>query len=132
MPSIFSKIISGDIPCYKIAETEHCLAFLDIFPVQRGHVLVIPKKEVDHIFDLEDELFSELHLFSKKVAKAIKQAFSCEKIGVSVIGLEVPHAHIHLMPIDQLSDMNFTKPKLKLQPQELSEIATQIRAYYTP
>src|SRR5580700_79348 len=99
MSTIFTKIVNGEIPCYKIAETENCLAFLDIQPLAKGHTLVIPKKEIDYIFNIEDGLLSEMHLFSKKVAKAIEKAVPCKRIGIAVIGLEVPHAHIHLIPI---------------------------------
>ena len=108
MGSIFTKIVNGEIPCYKIAETEECLAFLDVQPLSKGHVLVIPKKEVDFYYDLEDELFEKVNALSKKVAHAIKKVVNCERIGVSVIGLEVPHAHVHLVPINSISDLNFT------------------------
>lgn len=126
MASIFSKIINGEIPCYKIAETENCIAFLDVFPLVEGHVLVVPKKEVDYIFDLEDSDFTELQLFSKKVARAIKQVISCKRIGVAVIGLEVPHAHIHLVPMNNTDDLNFTKSKLKPSKEQLEEVARKI------
>ncbi len=126
MASIFSKIINGEIPCYKIAETEKCIAFLDVFPLVEGHVLVVPKKEVDYIFDLEDSDFTELQLFSKKVARAIKQVISCKRIGVAVIGLEVPHAHIHLVPMNSTDDLNFTKSKLKPSKEHLEEVARKI------
>ena len=126
MASIFSKIINGEIPCYKIAETENCIAFLDVFPLVEGHVLVVPKKEVDYIFDLEDSDFTELQLFSKKVARAIKQVISCKRIGVAVIGLEVPHAHIHLVPMNSTDDLNFTKSKLKPSKEQLEEVARKI------
>ncbi len=108
MASIFSKIVAGEIPCYKVAETEHCLAFLDINPVAKGHVLCIPKQEVDYIFDMDDALFSELHLFSKRVAKALKQVCPCIKVGVAVVGIDVPHAHIHLIPLNKPADLNFS------------------------
>ena|ERR1017187_9650151 len=127
MPSIFSKIVKGEIPCYRIAETENHLAFLDVFPLAKGHTLVIPKKETDYIFDIEDKEFAELHLFSKKVAKAIEQAIPCKRIGVAVIGLEVPHAHIHLIPLNNVSDINFSRPKLNLSKEELEETAKKIR-----
>ncbi len=127
MPSIFTKIINGEIPCYKIAESEDCLAFLDVFPIAKGHVLVIPKKEIDNIFDLDDELLSRLHLFAKKVAKGMQQSFDCKKIGVSVVGLEVPHAHIHLIPINAVADMNFAKPKLEFSKLEMQAIAERIK-----
>ena len=132
MASIFSKIVSGEIPCHKIAETENCLAFLDVFPLVEGHVLVIPKKEVDYIFDMDDELFSELQLFSKKVAKAIQKVISCKRIGVAVIGLEVPHAHIHLVPINHVGDINFERPKLNPTKEELEATAHLIREALKP
>lgn len=127
MSSIFSKIVNGDIPCYKIAEDEHHLAFLDINPLTKGHTLVIPKKEVDYIFDLNDEAFISLQLFSKKIAEALLTAISCNRIGIAVIGLEVPHAHIHLIPIQREQDMNFANPKLSLTREEMEEIALKIR-----
>ncbi|MEM6319762.1 MAG: HIT family protein [Bacteroidota bacterium] len=128
MPSIFSKIVAGEIPSYKIAETEDFYAFLDIFPVSKGHTLVIPKKEVDYYFDMEDDLIAGLNVFAKKVAIAIKKAIPCERIGTTVIGLEVPHAHLHLIPINEMGDMNFAK-KLKLSKEELVEIAESIKAH---
>ena len=127
MPSLFSKIVAGEIPCYKIAESEKYLAFLDVFPLAKGHTLVIPKKEIDYLFDMEDDEFSRLQLFSKKVAKAIEKAIPCKRIGVAVIGLEVPHAHIHLVPLNNVSDINFSRPKLNLPKEELEEIAKAIR-----
>lgn len=127
MASIFSKIVKGEIPCHKIAETEDYLAFLDVFPLVEGHVLVIPKKEVDYLFDLEDPLYQGLMQFAKSVAVALKKAIPCNKVGVAVIGLEVPHAHIHLIPMNQVSDMNFSKPKLSLSTERLKEIAEKIR-----
>ena len=114
MSTIFTKIINEEIPCYKIAETEKFIAFLDINPLVKGHTLVVPKVEVDYIFDLENQLLSELFLFSKSVAKKIKKAIPCDRVGISVVGLEVPHAHVHLIPINQVNDMNFSRPKLKL------------------
>lgn len=126
METIFSKIIRGDIPCHKVAENDRFLAFLDIQPLKRGHVLVIPKTDVDYIFDLEDGMLSDMILFSKAVAAKIKAAFPCKKVGVAVIGLEVPHAHIHLIPINAMSDMNFANEKLKLEHSELAEIAEKI------
>lgn len=120
--------MAGDIPCHKVAETESCLAFLDIDPVQKGHTLCIPKKEVDYIYALDDDLLSELMLFSKKVAKGIEQVFPCDRVGVTVIGLEVPHAHIHLIPINHLLDMDFTKPKMSIDHPALAEIAAKIAA----
>ena len=128
MPSIFSRIVAGDIPCHKVAETDNCLAFLDINPVQLGHTLCIPKKEVDYIYDLDNDLLSELMLFSKKVAKGIESVFPCNRVGVTVIGLEVPHAHVHLIPINRLTDMDFTKPKLNPSMSELADIAARLRS----
>ena len=130
MASIFSRIVSGEIPCYKIAETENCLAFLDVFPLVEGHVLVIPKQETDYIFDLDDSLFTELQLFSKKVSKAIRNVVPCKRIGVAVIGLEVPHAHIHLVPMNTIGDINFTRAKLQPSKEELTEVAERIRKAY--
>lgn len=126
MSSIFTKIINGEIPCYKIAEDEEFFAFLDINPLQKGHTLVIPKLEVDYIFDLDDKLLAKMTLFAKKVAKSIEQVIECNRIGLTVIGLEVPHAHIHLIPIKGLNDMNFSKQKLKLATEEFKEIAAKI------
>ena len=125
--TIFSRIIAGEIPCYKIAEDERFFAFLDINPLSKGHTLVIPKLEEDYIFNLNDELLSGIILFAKKVALAIEKSVPCVRIGVAVIGLEVPHAHIHLIPITNESDMNFKNPKLKLSPEEMNEIAAVIR-----
>jgi histidine triad (HIT) family protein len=130
MPSIFSKIVSGEIPCYKIAETENCLAFLDVFPLVEGHVLVIPKKETDYIFDLSEEEFSELNLFAKKVAGAVRNAIPCKRVGIAVIGLEVPHAHIHLVPLNTIEDINFTRTKLKPSAAELEKVAARIRSAF--
>jgi len=128
MESIFSKIIAGDIPSYKVAETLEYLAFLDVNPLTEGHVLVIPKKEVDYIFDLDSETYVGLMMFAQIVAAALKKAISCQRIGVSVIGLEVPHAHIHLIPINSMDDMNFSRPKLKFTEEELEAIAEKIKA----
>ncbi len=130
MPSIFSRIAAGEIPSYKVAEDERHFAFLDINPVHPGHVLVIPKKEVDYIFDLSDEEYSALMLFAKRVAKAIKQAIPCRKVGVTVIGLDVPHTHVHLGPMNEGADMNFCAPKLTLPQQEMAGIATAISAKF--
>lgn len=127
MATIFTKIILGEIPCYKIAEDGNYLAFLDIQPLVRGHVLVVPKVEVDYIFNCDDELLAGLILFAKKVAKMMEGKFECKRIGVSVIGLEVPHTHIHLIPINGVADMDFSKPKLKLEQHELERIADSIR-----
>jgi histidine triad (HIT) family protein len=126
--SIFSKIVSGEIPSHKVAETNDFLAFLDVSPLVMGHVLVIPKKEVDYIFDMDDELYAGLTLFAKQVAKGVKAAFPCKKVGVAVIGLEVPHTHIHLIPMNNVSDMNFAKEKLKPSKEELAEAAVKIKA----
>lgn len=128
MATIFSKIINGELPAYKIAEDENYLAFLDINPLAKGHTLVIPKKETDYIFDVEDEEYIGLWKFAKKVAKMIEAKMPCERIGVAVIGLEVAHAHIHLVPINNVSDINFARPKLDLSQEELAEIAKQIKA----
>lgn len=129
MATIFSKIVAGEIPSYKIAEDDKHYAFLDINPVAPGHTLVIPKKEVSYLFDLSDEEYTALQLFAKKVALAMKKALPCEHIGVTVIGLEVPHAHIHLVPITKESDMNFSKPKMTLDPAEMVEIKEKITKY---
>lgn len=129
MSSIFTKIINGEIPSYKIAETDQFYAFLDAFPLRHGHTLVIPKREVDYIFDLEDEEYMQLMLFSKLIAKAIKSAFPCKKVGITVIGIEVPHAHIHLLPINTISDMNFSQEKIKPSSQELQEAAEKIKSF---
>jgi len=127
MASIFSKIVAGEIPAYKIAENENYLAFLDIFPLTKGHTLVIPKKEVDYLFDLDDVTYLGLMEFAKKVAIGIKKAIPCNKISMQVIGLEVPHAHIHLIPINSMADCNFSNPKLKLSKEEFEDIAQKIR-----
>ena len=128
MASVFTKIIEGEIPSYKIAETENCYAFLDIEPLAKGHVLVVPKKEVDYIFDLEDSLLTELNLFAKKIAKAIESAVPCKRIGVAVIGLEVPHTHIHLLPLNNVQDINFSRPTLSLGAEEMKDIQRKITA----
>lgn len=126
MDTLFTKIVNGEIPSYKVAENESYYAFLDINPLAVGHTLVIPKRNTDYIFDIEDEEYCGLFLFAKKVAKAIKKAYPCEKVGISVIGLEVRHAHIHLVPLKGLYDMDFRNPKLKLSKQEFEEIAKNI------
>lgn len=126
MASIFTRIIEGEIPCHKIAETDRYFAFLDIRPVKKGHTLVVPKAEVDYIFDLEDEQFAAMMVFAKKVAKAIKAVVPCKKIGVAVIGLEVAHAHVHLIPVDQVGDLSFSNP-ISMSPEELAELAEAIR-----
>jgi histidine triad (HIT) family protein len=125
--TIFSKIISGEIPAYKVAETNDFLAFLDISPLAEGHVLAIPKQEVDYIFDLDDETYVGLQLFAKIVAAGIRKAILCKRIGVAVIGLEVPHAHIHLIPMNSVSDLNFSRPKLSFTPEQLEATAEKIR-----
>lgn len=127
--TIFSKIIRGEIPCYKIAEDENFFAFLDISPMTKGHTLVVPKMEEDYIFNLEDKTVGDMMIFAKKVAKAIKLAVPCVRIGVAVLGMEVPHAHIHLVPINKESDLNFKNPKLKLDKEEMNAIAENIRDY---
>lgn len=126
--SIFTKIIKGEIPCHKIEENEHFIAFLDIMPLKKGHTLVVPKVQVDYIFDLENQTLGDLMIFAKKVAKKIEAAIPCERIGVAVIGLEVPHAHVHLIPLEGISDIDFSQPKLNLSQQELKEVALQINA----
>lgn len=127
MASIFTKIVNGEIPAHKIAETENCLAFLDVFPLVHGHVLVIPKKEVDHLFDLDESTYTELQLFAREVGRAVKRAVTCKRVGVAVIGLEVPHAHIHLVPMNEIGDINFTRPKLQPTKEELEHYARNIR-----
>lgn len=127
MPSIFTKIINGDIPAHKIAEDSSFLAFLDINPLRKGHTLVIPKKEIDYIFDLPEDLLSEILVFSESVARKIEKTVPCARVGISVIGLEVPHAHVHLIPMDSVSDMNFARPKLSIPDEEMARIAESIR-----
>jgi histidine triad (HIT) family protein len=129
MPTLFTRIVNGEIPCYKVAETENYFAFLDINPLAEGHTLVIPKKEVDYIFNLDDEMLSGLHLFAKKIAKAIDKSVKCSRVGIAVIGLEVPHAHIHLVPLKNIGDLNFANPKLKFTPDEFKSIAAKIASY---
>jgi histidine triad (HIT) family protein len=126
MPTIFTKIADGDIPSYRVAEDDRFFAFLDINPVAKGHVLVIPKKEIDYLFDIEDDLFQDFFIFAKKVATGLKKAIPCEKVGLVVIGLEIPHAHIHLIPLHTMDDVNFSKPKLKFTPEEFKEIAEKV------
>lgn len=128
MASIFTKIINGEIPCYKIAENDQFLAFLDVFPLVQGHVLIVPKKETDYFFDIEDAELASMIVFAKKVAKAQKDAITCKRIGVAIIGLEVPHAHIHLVPMNSANDVNFTQPKIKPSPEELAEMAERIKS----
>lgn len=127
MPTLFTKIINGEIPCHKIAEDERYLAFLDISPVAEGHTLVIPKVEVDYIFNLDDETYAGLMLFAKKVARALPKAVPCLRVGVAVIGLEVPHTHVHLVPMNTMQDINFSKPKLNPGPEALAAVAEKIR-----
>ena len=126
MASIFSRIVAGEIPCYKVAENERYFAFLDISPVAKGHTLVIPKQEVDYIFDLDDETYSGLMEFAREVARALEKAVECKRVGVAVMGLEVPHTHIHLIPITTEGDMNFFREKLSLPTDEMAAIATRI------
>ena len=128
MPSIFTKIINREIPGQIVAEDERFIAFLDIVPLVMGHTLVVPKKEVDYIFDLDDDTLSAMSLFTKKVARAVKKAVPCKRIGIAVIGLEVPHAHIHLVPMNSMRDINFSNPKLKPTAEELAAVADKIRA----
>ncbi|HNW69245.1 MAG TPA: HIT family protein [Bacteroidales bacterium] len=127
MPSIFSKIVAGDIPSYKIAEDERFFAFLDINPLAEGHTLVIPKQETDYLFDLDDEQYKDLFLFAKKIAAAIKEAVPCKKVGIAVVGLEVAHAHIHLVPLNDLFDLDFKKQKLTFSKEEFERIQTRIK-----
>jgi histidine triad (HIT) family protein len=126
MASVFTRIINGEIPCYKIAEDDRYFAFLDINPLREGHTLVITKQETDYFFDLDDDVLSGLMLFSKKVAEAIKEVIPCNRIGVAVIGLEVPHVHVHLVPMDVMEDINFRKPKLRFTPEEFGATAKKI------
>jgi histidine triad (HIT) family protein len=127
MASIFSKIINDEIPAYKILENENFLAFLDIFPLAKGHVLVIPKKEIDYLFDISSDEYGELWKFAQQVASAMDKVIDCKRIGVAVIGLEVPHAHIHLVPLNNVSDINFERPKLSFSEEEMNEVAQKIR-----
>lgn len=129
MSTIFSKIISGEIPCYKVAEDANFLAFLDIFPLREGHVLIIPKIEVDKVYDLPAHIQAEMLPFASKIAKALEKCFDCQRVGMGVIGLEVPHAHLHLLPINQVSDLDFSKPKLMLSKDRLEEIARLIQSH---
>jgi histidine triad (HIT) family protein len=128
MAGIFARIASGEIPSYKIAEDERFFAFLDINPLVKGHVLVIPKQEIDYIFDIDEDVYKDLWQFALKVAKAVKQVVPCIKVGVAVIGLEVPHAHIHLVPLNAMDDINFSRPKLTLPPDEMKQLAKEIAA----
>ena len=124
--TIFSKIIAGEIPSYKIAENEKFFAFLDIFPLREGHVLVVPKTEIDKFFDLPDEYLKEMLVFAKPIAKAIERSFNCDRCGIEVVGLEVPHAHMHLIPINSANDLNFTKEKLKMTPEQMKRVQEMI------
>jgi histidine triad (HIT) family protein len=126
MATIFTRIINGEIPCYKIAENNDYFAFLDISPLKAGHTLVVPKTETDYIFDIDDEKLGGMMIFSKKIAAAIRKAYPCNRIGIAVLGLEVPHAHIHLVPMDSMEDINFRNPKLKFSQEEFKEIAARI------
>src|SRR5665811_224905 len=126
MATIFTKIINGEIPCYKIAGDENYFAFLDINPLRAGHTLVVPKREIDYIFDLDDAYLEGMIVFSKKIAAAIRSVIPCNRIGVAILGLEVPHAHMHLVPMDTMEDINFKNPKLKFTPEEFKDIATKI------
>ena len=128
MSSIFSKIVSGDMPAFKVAEDENHLAFLDVFPLAYGHVLVIPKKQIDYIFDISSDEYLDLFRFAQQVAKAMDKVIVCKRIGIAVIGLEVPHAHIHLVPLDNVTDINFQRPKLKFTEDKMLKIAREIRA----
>ncbi|MFN5294151.1 MAG: HIT family protein [Flavobacteriales bacterium] len=127
MASIFSRIIQGEIPCHKIAENDRFIAFLDITPVAKGHTLVVPKVEVDHFFDLDNELLAEINLFAKEVSKKLQRTIPCRRIGVAIIGLEVPHAHVHLVPLNTMSDINFSAERLKMSSEELAALAAEIR-----
>jgi histidine triad (HIT) family protein len=127
MASIFTKIINGEIPSYKVAEDDKYYAFLDIFPIAKGHTLVIPKRETDYLFDIADEEYKGLFLFTRRVARAVEKVIQCERIGLTVLGLEVPHAHIHVVPINTVYDIDFSKPKLKLSEQEFKELASRIQ-----
>jgi histidine triad (HIT) family protein len=129
MPSIFTKIIERELPAYIIEENDFCIAFLDVFPIQKGHVLIVSKDEVDDIFDLRDEVLQNMMLMSKKISKAMRNVFECKKIGVSIIGLEVPHAHIHLVPINNLNDINFAQPKLSFNPDEMQNIVLSLKSF---
>ena len=128
MATIFSRIIAGEIPCYRVAEDDRHLAFLDVKPIKRGHTLVIPKREVDYLFDLSDEETAALHVFARKVALGLGKAMPCRRVGTAVVGLEVPHAHVHLIPLDRISDLSFEKPRLEFSEAEYQEIAAAIRA----
>jgi histidine triad (HIT) family protein len=132
MATIFTKIINGEIPCYKVAEDDRYFAFLDINPLKAGHTLVVPKQETDYVFDLDDDQLKGLIIFSKKVAAAIKAAFPCNRIGIAILGLEVPHTHVHLVPMDSMEDVNFKNPKLRFTPEEFMEIVEKIKKNFQP
>ena len=127
--SIFSKIIAGELPAYKIAEDENFIAFLDIAPLVKGHVLVVPKTEIDKVFDLPDDILAKILVFAKPIGKAIEKSFACNRCGISVVGIEVPHTHVHLIPINTANDLNFTRPKLKLEADEMKSIQQKIRSH---
>lgn len=129
MASVFSKIANGEIPCYKIAENNNFIAFLDVFPLVKGHTLVIPKIEIDNIFDLDKELYHQFQMFSREIGIAIGKAIPCKKVGIAVVGLEVPHAHIHLIPLNSMQDMDFGRPKLMISKEEFEEIGTKIKSF---
>ncbi|MCC6754693.1 MAG: HIT family protein [Saprospiraceae bacterium] len=130
MASLFTRIIQGEIPCYGLGESEHCFSFLDIRPLVKGHALVVPKREIDYLFDVPDDLLTEMMLFSKRMALAIREVVPCQRIGVSVIGLEVPHAHIHLVPLQRMDDLNFGNPRLSFTPEEYQKLAEAISAAF--
>ncbi|MDD3772829.1 MAG: HIT family protein [Weeksellaceae bacterium] len=129
MASIFTKIINGEIPAHKIAENDQFIAILDAFPVAKGHILVIPKKEIDKIFDLDKEIYTQLMNFAYEIAQGLEKAIPCRRVGMAVVGLEVPHVHVHLIPLNQMNDINFTQPKLQLSSEEMTEIANQIKSH---
>ncbi|MBS1659262.1 MAG: HIT family protein [Chitinophagales bacterium] len=129
MPSVFTKIINREIPAFIVAEDDDFIAFLDIFPLAKGHTLVIPKKETDYLFDIEDEMLGKMMAFAKRVAKAVEKSVACQRIGVAVIGLEVPHAHIHLIPLQSVEDINFSRPKLTVDKEEMKKIAGDIQSH---
>jgi histidine triad (HIT) family protein len=131
MPSIFTRIVNGEIPCYKVAEDDRFLAFLDISPLAKGHTLVIPKKEIDYLFAMDNDMYRDLFLFAKKVALAVEKVVPCQRIGIAVLGLEVPHAHIHLVPINTVYDIDFRKPKLELPKEEFLELAGKISGEFS-
>jgi histidine triad (HIT) family protein len=127
MASIFTRIIQGEIPCYKIGETKSSFAFLDVFPLRKGHVLVVPKKEVDNLFDLDEETYQDLMLFAQSVGKAVQKAIPCKRAGMAVIGLEVPHAHVHILPLNDVEDINFAQEKMKFSEEEMKRVAEDIQ-----